>query len=301
MNEEELKQMALERGYEFISIEYIMKSNRRRKFINLKCLEHGHEVQLRYDAFQNCRSCPTCYGKRKSNEVITEDEVKRMVAEKGFKFIEFVEFKGARSRVIVECEHGHKWNTLLSSIRVGYNCPKCSPNHRWDYDEVKEYVESFGYELLDTTYKNCDEPLTLRCPHGHVHTNTLAHFVHDGTRCSVCRESKGENNVRQFLEDNGIEYRRQERFDNCRFRIHLPFDFYIPSMNVCIEFDGEQHYIPVDYSGKKTPLELQEDFELRMIKDHIKNVYCKQHNITLIRIPYWDKENVDTYLTQLIN
>ena len=71
-------------------------------------------------------------------------------------------------------------------------------------------------------------------------------------------------------------------------------------MNVCIESDGEQHYRPVDYSGKKTPLELQEDFELRMIKDHIKNTYCKQNNILLIRIPYWDKNNIDKYLSQLI-
>ena len=300
MNEEKLKELALERGYEFISIEFVAKANRRRKYVNLKCLKHGHEVQLRYDAFIQGRSCPTCYGKRKCNERITKEEIESIVKEKGFELIDFIEFKGARSRVLVKCEKGHEWNTLLSSIRTGYNCPKCSPNHRWDYNEVKNYIESYGYELLDTTYKNCDELLNLKCPHGHIHTNTFAHFVHDGIRCSVCNMSKGENNVQEFLDKNNIDYIRQKRFSECKFKIQLPFDFYIPSMNVCIEFDGEQHYRPVDYSGKKTPLELQEDFELRMIKDHIKNTYCKQNNILLIRIPYWDKNNIDKYLSQLI-
>ena len=64
----------------------------------------------------------------------------------------------------------------------------------------------------------------------------------------------------------------------------LYFDFYLPDYNCCIEYDGEQHYISTGYYGGKEKLNRNQE------NDNIKNNYCKEHNIKLIRIPYWDFE-----------
>lgn len=73
------------------------------------------------------------------------------------------------------------------------------------------------------------------------------------------------------------------------------YDFYLPNYNTLIEYDGEQHYIPVNF-GKWDEEELQRRFEIIQEHDRIKNEYCKQHNINLLRIPYWEKQNIETII-----
>lgn len=73
----------------------------------------------------------------------------------------------------------------------------------------------------------------------------------------------------------------------------LFFDFYLPDYNICIEYDGEQHYKKTRWS--------HDDFEERKYRDSIKNQYCLNNDIPLIRIPYWDYDKLDkNYLLQLI-
>ena len=67
----------------------------------------------------------------------------------------------------------------------------------------------------------------------------------------------------------------------------MPFDFYLPDYNICIEYDGEEHFQPVEFFGG------EEKFQRRIENDEIKNNYCKNNNIKLIRIPYFDKAVID--------
>ena len=68
----------------------------------------------------------------------------------------------------------------------------------------------------------------------------------------------------------------------------MPFDFYLPDYNVCIEYNGLQHYT------KRFGMS-DEDFKDRQKKDLIKEQYCEDNNITLINIPYWDYKNIEKY------
>lgn len=79
-------------------------------------------------------------------------------------------------------------------------------------------------------------------------------------------------------------------FDDCIYKRKLRFDFYLPDYNVCIEFQGLQHYIAVDYMGGDV------DFQNRQIRDNIKKEYCKSNNIYLIEIPYNKIENINDIL-----
>lgn len=66
----------------------------------------------------------------------------------------------------------------------------------------------------------------------------------------------------------------------------LPFDFYLPEYNLCIEYDGEQHFKPVDFANKGREW-ADKQFEIRRTCDEIKTEYCKKNNIKLLRIPYF--------------
>lgn len=98
--------------------------------------------------------------------------------------------------------------------------------------------------------------------------------------CGCSNFSHGEIRIKAYLDDNKISYISQKRFDDCRDILPLPFDFYLPNYNTCIEYQGEQHYRPIEHFGG------DDAFIIRKMHDKIKLEYCQQHKINLIVIPY---------------
>ena len=110
------------------------------------------------------------------------------------------------------------------------------------------------------------------------------------TSCGCANRSIGEENIELLLKENNINYAKEYSFSDLRNKKRLRFDFAIfDSNNVLshlIEFDGRQHssdYIPWDNS---------ETLEERQYRDKLKNEYCKNHNIKLIRIPYEKRDTL---------
>ena len=127
-----------------------------------------------------------------------------------------------------------------------------------------------------------------------------AYNILDGENaCTQCYMSKGELQIQKFLEDKNIDYIPYFRFSDCKDKKPLPFDFYLPDKNILIEYDGEQHFHPVNYEGINDNIAL-ENFEIVKMHDKIKTEYCYDHNITLIRISYTDFENINNILSQKI-
>lgn len=75
----------------------------------------------------------------------------------------------------------------------------------------------------------------------------------------------------------------------------MPFDRYLPDFNILIEYDGEQHYFPIRF-GDISNEQAKEKFDKVCLHDNIKNKYCKDNNIPLIRIPYWERNDMEYYL-----
>ena len=98
--------------------------------------------------------------------------------------------------------------------------------------------------------------------------------------CPICKESKGEKEIRNYLKNNNIVFESQKKFNNCRNKNPLPFDFYLPLLNICIEYDGIQHYKSNTFFGGEKGL------KQRQINDKIKTQYCKDNDIRLLRIKY---------------
>lgn len=115
--------------------------------------------------------------------------------------------------------------------------------------------------------------------------------------CDICSKkySSLEILVKTFLEKNNVNFITQYKYKDCVDKLPLPFDFYLSDYNVLIEIDGRQHFVPAMGS--------QKDFEERQKHDAIKNQYCLEKHIQLIRIPYTDfnkNENWKQYLLQFI-
>lgn len=111
------------------------------------------------------------------------------------------------------------------------------------------------------------------------------HQLRNGAKSCGCLDmSGGEYLIKELLDSLNIIYKTEYTFSNCKDRLPLPFDFYLPYNNLCIEYDGIQHYKPVDYFGGMSHFITQQNH------DKIKNQYCNDNGIQLLRIPYFYKE-----------
>ena len=93
------------------------------------------------------------------------------------------------------------------------------------------------------------------------------------------------------MELNKIEFIQEKRFVDCRDKKPLPFDFYLPQYNLIIEFDGRHHF---EEKGRG-------NHEITVKHDEIKNQYCKDNDINLLRIPYWEGSNIENIISTQLN
>lgn len=128
---------------------------------------------------------------------------------------------------------------------------------------------------------------------------TMNNLVRYHTLSCGCRKSsKWEIFIQKYLESNNINFTPQKIFDDCFNKnntCHLYFDFYLIDYNTIIEYDGLQHFEPVKIWGGQKKLKKQQE------NDEIKNNYCKNKNIKLIRIPYTkNKEEIIQIINDII-
>lgn len=186
------------------------------------------------------------------------------------------------SHLCLKC--GHKWDAKPNALLNGNHCPCCSTRRKSHEDYVAELaIKNPNVEVVEE-YINANTNIIHRCTVcGYEWLVKPNHVLH-GLGCPSCQETSGEQQIKQWLISNGIEYEYQKRFADCKNKRMLPFDFYLTNYNCCIEYDGAQHFREVNHWGG------QEYLLQRQHNDQIKNNYCKANNIYLIRIRY--DENV---------
>jgi len=190
-----------------------------------------------------------------------------------------VEFKNSNTKIKV----------ILDGIiyeQTAHNHLKYAPERVLKRKTTEEFIEQSNlihdgkYSYLNTTYLTDRDKVIITCPiHGDFSQIANSHM--QGKGCNSCKESRGEREIAKFLSKYDINYDRQYRFNECRgSKYPLPFDFYIPSTRTCIEFDGEQHFLPLSFFGG------QEALDRLRVNDKIKSDYCEDNYISLIRIRY---------------
>jgi hypothetical protein len=129
-----------------------------------------------------------------------------------------------------------------------------------------------------------------------------ANRILDTNGCPDCKKSKGELKISKVLElykNNNliIDFEKQYRINDCKDFRPLPFDFFIKTEEsfMLLEYQGMQHNKPIKYFGGELK------YRDRVKKDKIKKEYCKNNNIKLIEIPYWDFDNIEKILEDALN
>lgn len=258
----------------------------------------GHEYDVTPDNILRGRKCPKCRNTRSTNQ-FKKDIFNR--------FGDEYEVLSQYKHINEEVKFLHKicgtefYREPLVMVKTHItHCPICRVNRRKTHEEFLEQVKSiYGdeYEVVSEYITNKDE---MEIKHNKCGTryvvNRAEKFLMMEQKCPICypRESKYAVTVKNYLERKNIEFKSEYKFLGCVYENNLPFDFYLPKYNICIEVDGEQHFKPVKWWGG------EKGFELIKIRDNIKNVYCKENNITLIRFPYYDHKNFENILDNII-
>ena len=155
---------------------------------------------------------------------------------------------------------------------------------------LEEFIEEANkihgegtYDYSKVDYKNYKTEVIITCPkHGDFPQTPASHLR--GCGCRKCNKNIGENAIRNFLIENKIEFEEQKKFDGCKYKQLLKFDFYLPQHNLCIESDGIPHFEKVNWTGKMTDEEMEGNLKLNQLRDQIKNNYCKTNGINLLRV-----------------
>lgn len=202
------------------------------------------------------------------------------------------------------CDCGKEIITNASRLRNG-SVKSCGC-----YAKEVNYIKS----LIDLTGKKYGNLIVIRklgrkshdmlweckCKCGNVCNISSRQLRYGSTNgCPECddKRSRGERAISTYLKGNNIVFEVQKRFFDCRYKRTLPFDFYIPTQNIAIEYDGEQHFQPVNLGGMNNE-EADLAFKETQTRDRIKTKYCSTHNIKLIRIPYTQFDNIEAILNQ---
>ena len=107
------------------------------------------------------------------------------------------------------------------------------------------------------------------------------------TSCGCIQYSIGETKIKQLLDKNNISYKKEYSIPELN---NKRFDFAILNKDKVIrfiEFDGRQHFEESNSIWEKSST-LKE----RQQRDKEKNQYAISHNIPLVRIPYWERDNI---------
>lgn len=277
-------------GYSLVSGYY--KNNYTKVFI--KC-PFNHVYPVAPAKFTNSgQRCSECYyGKKRSER---ERRVKREIKESGYKLIDSKYNKDSKLEMLLQCSNGHVYEVGAESFLLGHRCREC---RKQKHENIFcGLLEKEGYKLIGE-YKDSLTYVKVRCPNDHLYNSIPNSFLH-GARCPYCTNgnSRGERIIKEYLLRNNYEFIPQDRFDECKNKYPLPFDFgvYDDDKLIClIEFEGEQHYRPIEYFGG------DKGFKDTKRNDDIKRKYCKDNNIPLIEIPYWEIDNIEEILDKKIN
>lgn len=282
--EEFIKRSKLKHGdkYDYSKTEYIESKTP----TTIICPIHGEFEMEPRNHLRSDSGCDKC----KSNVRLTnEDFINKAREIYGDKYdYSKVNYLNKNSKVIIICPiHGEFEKIAKYHTMNGSGCNLCGNIKIGNFSRdtldgfinkaIKIHGDKYDYSLVN--YNTQKDKVKIICPiHGDFEQRPSVHL--NGSGCPKCKESKGEKTIREYLENNNLNYKPQYMFDGCKDKYPLKFDFYLPEQNICIEYNGAQHYRPVKYWGG------EETLKKIKRRDKIKKEYCLSNNIKLLTIRY---------------
>lgn len=269
--------------------------------VTVRCRECNHKWDILPTNHLCGRGCKPCqYKSLPQNQRISHHEFLRQAREvQGDKFEYLSEYQGHKKKIKLKCKTcNYTFDRRAGSHLEGYGCKNCQyknlpqnlPMPVEEFEEACRKLHQNKYEYYGD-YENAKGKIRIYCKyHKEDFYQTASSHLGKEYGCPKCSMSKGEKEVESCLKNLGIEFECQKKFPKCKSKSHLAFDFYLPKQNLCIEYDGEQHYFPVSYFGGKR------HFVVTKKHDAIKEKFCEENDIDLLRIPFFEFHQIKDIL-----
>lgn len=264
--------------------------------VKIICKKHGIFEQIPHNHL-NKSGCKRCGNKLigLKKRLTKKDFVCKSQLKHGNKYdYSKAKYITSHDKVEIVCpSHGSFLQTPNNHLN-GQDCPICGKIKKIKNktDDILKFsskankVHNFKYNYDKVKYIASKQKVEIICPsHGSFLQIPNSHL--NGHGCPKCNKSKGEVVISNLLNKSNIIFIEQKRFDKCKNKKHLSFDFYLPSYNLLIEYNGEQHYNPIPFFGGVNGHKKQ------IINDVIKKDFCTKNEIDLLIIPYTEYENID--------
>ena len=260
--------------------------------IKIKCL-NDHIFEQKPNDHLNGFGCKICagWGVLKENP---KEFIKRSKQIHENKYIyDKTEYINHTTYLIITCKiHGDFKITPKEHLIKKAGCQICgklksAKSRTWNKEKfLKKAKEIHGniFDYSKVEYLTASTKIDIICKKHGIFTQYPKDHINQKQGCPSCCISKGEKVIKEYLIKNNIHYIREYKFDKCinpKTNKKLPFDFYLPNYNLCIEYHGEQHYKKIEFFEKRSGgfVELKK-------RDKIKEKFCKLNNINYIKISY---------------
>lgn len=264
-------------GDEYIFLDSYVNTHTKLRVKHNTC---GHTYEVRPHDFIMGIRCPFCNGGIKKSNAQFKQEVFDLVGDE-YVFLDTYINNCTKIRV-KHNKCGNIYKVRPNDFFKGVRCHSCSGFRKTDKQFKQEIFDLVGneYVFLDPYVNNHTK---LRVKHnkcGNIYEVKPTDFLDHQTRCPYCNSPKGELIIAKVLNALNINYEAQKTFDDLRDKSCLSYDFYIPDQAILIEYQGIQHYQPVDCFGGDTKFATQQKH------DKMKAEYAKDNGYNLITIPY---------------
>lgn len=266
--------------------------------VKLICIKHGIFEQQPNSHIANKQGCPACAGNKPLNN---KSFTVRGKLKYGNKFdYSLVNYKGIYTPIKIKCNDcDNIFDVTPNTFLNGNYTTTCNVCDNKILTEKlitnSKLIHGNKLDYSKTIYGKSKEKCIFICKKHGEFLQSPDNHIRQKQGCPSCinLNRHGENIIKKWLDTENIKYIMQHKFQDCKNILPLSFDFYLIDHNICIEFDGPQHFQPLDYFGGVP------NFILRKHRDKIKNKFCKINRIPLIRVKY-DIKNINKFLNKKI-
>lgn len=200
---------------------------------------------------------------------------------------------GTGAQWLCRCKCGRIRYATTGELNSGAvkSCKICSKINKYSTDLSGMIVNNI--EVIEKVGKNYRNSAMWECfcrICGEYFITSAAVLLHANPFSCGCVRSKGEQIIAGILKEHNIDFVKQKTFSTCKNKNRLRFDFWLPEYGVCLEYDGIQHY------KKSNEWDNDEKFATRKKNDKIKDQWCAENGVILIRIPYNKTNNIESIL-----
>lgn len=296
--EEEVTRLVSDAGYILLS-DYYDKDDRKHRRISIQDT-YGYKYDCLLESLLSNRRMWIVH---KSNKYSLENlHLWLKLNKKSFYLISKNRYVDSKSKLNFYCNIcTESFKSSWDSIRNKQGCPFCAGQKVGRFnnlghlrqDLIKEWSNKNKisiYKIMPATTKTYFWKCKLCTYEWKTSPNNRTRI--NGSNCPNCVSSKGESLISYILDSLSVAYYKQRTFNDCKLDRKLPFDFYLPEYNLCIEYDGILHY--------KDKFNSPMEFKLIKKRDRLKTKFCKNNKINLLRIPYWNFNNIEEILKETL-